>query len=819
MFKYALRYLAGASLLATFALPAFADNSATEDGLSLKQIMQDPDWIGNPPVNAYWSLDGNIVYFERKRNGESFNDQYALQLGTGDLEQLDAAALADINGPRGQYSLDGTRRVYLKDGDIFLADLEENNVRQVTRTAANEAAPFFMADDTRIAWRNGNAFYIFDPATGLVSQIAELKAEDDPSKEKPGFDYLKDQQTRLFATLREEKRKKEAEREYNRQRAANNPAQIDPAIYLGADVEIRDVSFSPAGRFVLVVTAPAKHDNGEQDKMPNFVTQSGYVEVRDVRTLVGLNEPPPHSLHLVDLETGKVSILATDTLPGIKDDPLKSLRKEAIAYHVENGGDRKQVEKALKAPDMRNVEFEGMAWSRDGSRVAVQAHSTDNKDRWIATIDLDDAKLETQHRLRDPAWINWYFNDFGWLPDNRTLWYLSEETGHSHLYVKEAGKRAKAVTSGKWVVSSPTLDRNGTFFYFVGSRNHPGETQIYRVPVKGGELQQLTTVGVEPTDRQRGGDFLAPFVLSPEETRVLFKHDAPTRPPELYVQTIGANDARQLTHTASEEFLSFDWMEPEMVEVPSSHGDEPVHARVYTPEDFDPSKKYPAVVFVHGAGYLHNVHKGWSVYFREFMFHNLLARHGYVVIDMDYRGSAGYGRDWRTAIYRQMGHPELEDLLDGVKWLAENRSVDPERVGIYGGSYGGFMTFMALFRAPDAFAAGAALRPVTDWMHYNHPYTSNILNTPLVDPTAYEKSSPIEFAEHYNNVPMLIAHGMQDDNVFFKDSVRLVQRLMELEKENYEIAPYPLDPHGFVHPKSWLDEYRRIFKLFEENVK
>jgi len=819
MFKKALRHLAGAALLAAFALPAIADNSATSDGLSLKQIMQDPDWIGNPPVNAYWSLDGNTAYFERKRNGESFTDQYALKIGTGDVTQLDAAAQADINGPRGQYSQDGKRRVYLKDGDVFLATLEDRRVRQITRTSDNEARPFFMADDHRIAWRKGNAFFIFDPASGLTAQAAEIKTEDDPAVEKPGFDYLKDQQTRLFSTLREEKRKKEVEREHRRLQAAANPAQLAPAIYLGSDVEIQDISLSPSGRHIIVATAPAKYGTGTKDKMPNFVTASGYVENRDVRTLVGLELPPPHTLHLIDLDTGTVSVLATDRLPGIKDDPLKSLRKDAIEYHVKNGGDRKQVETALKAPKIRDVEFEGIRWSRDGANVAVQAHSIDNKDRWIATVDFKDVKLDTQHRLHDEAWINWSFNEFGWLPDNRTLWYLSEETGHAHLYVKEMGRRAKALTSGKWVVSSPALDRNGAYFYFVGSRKHPGETQIYRVSTKGGELQQITTAGVEPADRQRSGDNLEPFVLSPDETRLLFKHDAPALPPELYVQTVGADDARQLTHTASKEFLSYDWMEPEMIEVRSKHVDEPIHARVYTPKDYDPSKKYPGVVFVHGAGYLHNVHKGWSVYFREFMFHNLLASHGYVVIDMDYRGSAGYGRDWRTAIYRQMGHPELEDLLDGVNWMAENRSVDPERVGIYGGSYGGFMAFMALFRAPDAFAAGAALRPVTDWMHYNHPYTANILNTPLVDPMAYEKSSPIEFAAQYKNVPMLIAHGMQDDNVFFKDSVRLVQRLMELEKENYEIAPYPLDPHGFVHPKSWLDEYRRIFKLFEENLK
>jgi dipeptidyl aminopeptidase/acylaminoacyl peptidase len=199
------------------------------------------------------------------------------------------------------------------------------------------------------------------------------------------------------------------------------------------------------------------------------------------------------------------------------------------------------------------------------------------------------------------------------------------------------------------------------------------------------------------------------------------------------------------------------------------------------------------------------------------MFHNLLVQQGYVVLDMDYRASAGYGRDWRTSIYRQMGTPEIQDLEDGVEWLVANLDVDVERVGTYGGSYGGFMTFMALFTSPDLFQAGAALRPVSDWAHYNHGYTSNILNTPDIDPIAYERSSPIYFAEGLEK-PLLINAPMIDSNVFFVDVVRLVQRLIELEKQDFETAVYPVESHGFVQSSSWLDEYRRIYKLFEVNL-
>ena len=253
--------------------------------------------------------------------------------------------------------------------------------------------------------------------------------------------------------------------------------------------------------------------------------------------------------------------------------------------------------------------------------------------------------------------------------------------------------------------------------------------------------------------------------------------------------------------------------DPELTTIKARDGAD-VYTRVYRPANPNGA----AVIFVHGAGYLQNAHKWWSSYFREYMFHNLLADKGYTVIDMDYRASAGYGRDWRTGIYRFMGGKDLTDHVDGAKWLVEKYKIDPKRIGIYGGSYGGFITLMGMFTTPDVFAAGAALRPVTDWAHYNHGYTANILNEPATDSIAYAKSSPIYHAAGLKG-HLLICHGMVDVNVHFQDVVRLSQRLIELGKDNWELAVYPVEDHGFVEPSSWTDEYKRIFKLFEEKLR
>ncbi|MEP7144785.1 MAG: alpha/beta fold hydrolase, partial [Ferruginibacter sp.] len=297
---------------------------------------------------------------------------------------------------------------------------------------------------------------------------------------------------------------------------------------------------------------------------------------------------------------------------------------------------------------------------------------------------------------------------------------------------------------------------------------------------------------------------------------IAYRYSYQNKPWELYVQeNLPNKKPLQLTNRAtSDEWNAYPWRDTKIFTFPGGGG-LPVYARIYEPS---PGKKNnAAVVFVHGAGYLQNVTYSWSYYYHEFMFNNLLADKGYTVMDIDYRASAGYGRNWRTAIYRYMGGKDLDDEVDAAKYLVKEYGIDPARIGMYGGSYGGFMTLMALFTQPAVFRAGAALRPVTDWGHYNDGYTSAILNQPFNDSIAYQRSSPINFAAGLKN-HLLICHGMVDVNVHYQDAVRLAQRLIELGKDNWEMASYPVEDHGFVEPSSWTDEYKRILKLFDENL-
>lgn len=790
-------------ILLTFSLIALAD-----EGPDLERIMSDPDWIGNAPSEAWWSDDGQSVYYLQKREGEKFNDLYRVAASGGQAVLVEAHEESASSNESRVYNADRTAVAWVQRGDVWLRDLQSGDTRQISRTTTGESRPMFMADGRQVAYLADGRYHVFDPASGLTREVADLKFEKDPDAD-PAFNTLREQQMRVFETLRREKRRDEASSDHQENRQGADPSGAPLPIWLGDEYEELNRTLSPSGHHMLVSVKKKGAESGKSGRMPNYVTEDGYLAITDTRTRVGLDEPPAQSMLLINLEDRSFSKVDVSELPGIDEDPLADLRGPAIEWHVEHGAKREEVEKSLKAPEQRSVWVMDVEWNAQGTLAAIQLRAGDNKDRWLTTLDPVSGDLQVQHRLTDAAWVNWDYNEYGWMPDGETLWYLSEESGYSHLYIKGVNdRRARQLTEGEFVVREPALAPSGNAFYVVSNRTHPGNYEVYRVAAGGGALEQVSGLGG-----------VVAFDLSPDGEQLLLSRSYIDRHADLYVQGSAPGDvATQITDTVSDEYKAIDWVIPEIVEVPSSHVDESIYTKLYLPKDYTEGETYPAVMFVHGAGYTQNAHMGWPYYFREFMFHTLLANEGYIVIDMDYRASKGYGRDWRTAIYRQMGHPELEDFQDGVAWLVDQYGVDPERVGVYGGSYGGFMTFMALFRDPDLFAAGAALRPVADWMQYNHFYTSNILNTPQVDPEAYQRSSPINYVQNLEK-PLLIAAGMQDNNVFFQDSVLVVQRLIELKKENFEIAIYPLDPHGFVHPESWLDEYRRIFKLMEANLK
>jgi dipeptidyl aminopeptidase/acylaminoacyl peptidase len=774
--------------------------------LTLEKIMGDPDWIGAPVTEPYWSADGHAVYYSLKRQGSPLKDLHRIELANGKDLIVEPSARANVDSPA-VYDRAGARAAFVRNGDIFVRVVAGGKLQQITRSPYKKESPQFSGDGKLLSFRIDKDWFVYDFASGLTSPAAVIKTEKDPDA-APDPDDLSDMQLRTFSTLKRQHDDAEARRHETRMLQRADATQAAAPFYVGEDVALRASFLSPDARWVLIVTTPKAYAKGKQGQLTRYVTESGYEEFEKERVRVGRNPPAPQSLLLLNLADHSMHALSLDKLPGINDDPLQAVREENAKTHP---WVKARLDGPLKPRGVVviNDEYDAhsgtVVWSPDSRALAIEMFAIDNKDRWIVSVDLENFELKLQNRVTDAAWVNSAaFSELGWV-DNHTLWYQSEESGYGHLYTKALEGAPRAITQGRFEVSSPVLSADARWFYVLSNAAAPYSYDVYRVASSGGEMQRLTRLqGVERFSLQQRG------------TQLLLTHSSAYQPPQIAVAELGSDKVRELTDTRSAEFKSFAWIQPEIIQVPATHFDGVIYAKLYRASPVQNAHR-AGVLFVHGAGYLQDVTLRYSYYFREQMFNNLLAQHGYSVLDLDYRASAGYGRDWRTAIYRQMGHPELEDLLDGKRWLVQHAGVDAGRVGVYGGSYGGFMALMALFRAPGEFAAGAALRPVTDWMQYNDGYTSAILNDPQIDPIAYERSSPIEFASGLQE-PLLICHGVMDDNVLFEDSMRLYERLVELHKDGFSLSPYPLDRHGFANADSWLDEYKRIFGLFEAHL-
>jgi dipeptidyl aminopeptidase/acylaminoacyl peptidase len=758
-------------------------------------IMQDPKWIGTSPSNPYWSADGKYLFF-------SWNPEHGLADSVYYITRTDPTprkASAEFQRQEraiatGAYNTDRSAYTYSKEGDIYFMDMKHHTEKRITQTVDIEYAPAFISHK-RIVFRRNQNMFAWDMDSGTTTQLTNFVKGSAPKNEKKEIlnaqdKWLKEDEFANSGVLSTRKARRDSTEAAQAKIFKEKELR---AIYLD-DKNLSGVNISPDGRYVTYMLVKAAV-NTKPTIIPNYITESGFTQDINGRTKVG-GPVASSEFFVFDKLKDTVLMVRTDALPGIND--LTDNEKEK--HEPDTGTAKKNI---------RSVHIYGPSWNENGTYAVTDIRSADNKDRWLMLLDAATAKLTLLDRQRDEAWIGGPGidppGDNSWI-NAHTIWYQSENSGYSHIYTLDitTGKKQQLMR-GNFEILDATLSKDKKHFYITTNEAHPGEQHYYSMHTDGTGIQKITSMP---------GAYNA--ILSPDEGIIAYLYSYSNKPWELFLQDNkqGAKP-RQITFLAqSEVFKKYNWRDPEVITFKARDG-ENVYARLYKPAGSNPAR--PAVIFVHGAGYLQNAHKWWSSYFREYMFHNLLADRGYTVLDIDYRGSAGYGRNWRTGIYRHMGGKDLTDQVDGAKLLVNDYGVNPKNIGIYGGSYGGFITLMAMFTEPGTFAAGAALRSVTDWAHYNQEYTANILNEPAMDSMAYKRSSPIYFAEGLKGA-LLMCHGMVDANVHFQDIVRLTQRLIELKKENWELAVYPVEDHGFVEPSSWTDEYKRILKLFETNL-
>ncbi|HVG43261.1 MAG TPA: prolyl oligopeptidase family serine peptidase, partial [Longimicrobium sp.] len=726
-----LQRIAGAALAsivlagAASAQQASAPSTASAFDLSVGNIMRGPLLVGRSPDDVRWSADSRWVWF-RWRDPEARDTTTHLYRvavsGGAPVPVADTAALYGAPAENGRWTADRTRRAETRNGDVFVVDADGRE-RRITQTPATERSPHLSPDGRTVYFVSANNVYaVAVDGGGPLRQLTDIRIDDAPRPDSARGQrkFLEEQQREIFDVIRDRR----AEREHRE--AVDSLRRLVRPVYLGKTATLASAEVSPSGRYLLIGVGQ-RVEGEKQVIVPNFVTETGYTENINVRAKVGDVQTFQRAA-VVDLATGAV----------------------------------RWIEPEAKE---RRLTLSAVGWAPRSDRALVVGVPANFKDRWIYAVGPD-GKTTTVDHLRDTTWVGGpgLFST-GWLPDER-VWFVSERTGWAHLYTATAaGTDVRPLTEGRWEVRDVQRSADGRTFWITTSETHPGEQGLYAVPAAGGARTRVTA-------REGWTDAL----VSPDGRWLALLASTADAPPELYLapNRPGA-EARRVTSSTTAEFRAGPWIRPQVVEIPTRDG-ERVYARIYRPRDLGARPHGGGVLFVHGAGYLQDAHRGWSTYYREYMFNHLLASRGYTVLDVDYRGSAGYGGAWRSGIYRFMGGKDLDDHVDAARWMVANEGVDARRVGLYGGSYGGFITLMGLFTQPEVFRSGAALRSVTDWAHYNHGYTSAILNVPQRDAEAYRKSSPIYFADGLKGA-LLICHGMVDTNVHFQDSVRLAHRL------------------------------------------
>jgi dipeptidyl aminopeptidase/acylaminoacyl peptidase len=746
--------------------------------LSLRDASRDDRWLGVPPRSVRWAPDGSGVFF-----------RWHPQPSVDDVPDADPWFFVDREGrkakrvplkeatkiPAGSlvWSRDGHRAAWVLEGKLYVFDSSKPEVREAVSTQKPCRSAVMSRDGAEVSFMIEEDLYLLDVDGGTLRQVTR-KHEREADNKTEAAEWLKSQQQDLFDLHRRRKTREEAAAETNRHRRPDQPQPIPVA----PSLQLEDVRLSPDKRHI-IFRARKENEKRSPTRYIDFVSKTGYAEVETARPKVG--EPEDES---------RFGIIRND--PTVDPDEV-----EVNWVELSEAGDRATI-------------IYGPSWNLEGTRVVIQVISRDHKDMWIAGLDMETGKATVIEHDRDDAWlggppvqVNYYQPAlFEWLPGDRFV-FASERSGFSHLYLVESDGTSRALTSGEWEVRDAALSRDKTSWLIRAGREHPCDDHLYTMPAAGGEMTRLTT---EP-GRHEG-------FLSPDGERVAVMSSDTTHLPDLYLRNVEVGgEAKRITVSGTDAFYRHPLVAPETVSFPHPDG-RLLWAALYQPE----KPNGAAVMHIHGGGYRQFSHRGWSVY--GYADHlgalNHFVGQGYTVLDFDYRGSAGFGRDYRTDIYRSMGMKDIDGMVTAVDYLKENHGIDEKRVGVYGISYGGFATLMALFRYPGVFGAGVANASVTDWAHYNHGWTSRILNLPYEDEEAYRRSSPIYYADGLAD-PLLIVHGLIDDNVQFQDAARLVQKLIELEKD-FEVMYYPAERHVIETESSRYDYLKRLAAFFEKHL-
>jgi dipeptidyl-peptidase-4 len=442
-------------------------------------------------------------------------------------------------------------------------------------------------------------------------------------------------------------------------------------------------------------------------------------------------------------------------------------------------------------------------WWPDGSLGAL---ALTRAQRTAQVLRLDPATGARTDVLRETSdtWINLVREPIMPLADGSFLWH-SERSGYRHLYHYDGGGTLlRQVTSGDWMVDElKAVDESTGAVYFTGTRDDPREAHLYEVTLEGGEPRRITAApGVHDV------------YLDHAHRRFVDVWSALDHPPSVTVRELADGALVSTVEMPPDpRVAAFHLVPPQLVTLRNRTGDLLYGAVYRPPERFGPGP-YPTIVAVYGGPHAQTVVNGWAL--TAALQIQYLREQGYLVFRLDNRGSARRGMAFERALRHRMGTVEVEDQVDGVRWLVEQGLADPARVGVTGWSYGGYMTLLCLARAPEVFAVGVAGAPVTSWDGYDTAYTERYMGTPAENSEGYAGGSVLEQVGGIRG-KLLVIHGMLDENVHFRHTARLINALNRARKP-YDVLLFPDERHMPRLPADRVYLNERIVEYFRAHL-
>ncbi|EKE67235.1 DPP IV N-terminal domain-containing protein [Gallaecimonas xiamenensis] len=458
--------------------------------------------------------------------------------------------------------------------------------------------------------------------------------------------------------------------------------------------------------------------------------------------------------------------------------------------------------------DNKDIYIPRVAWSNDSSLLTYQWQSRDQHQLELRGIDPKTGASQVLVKEEAKTWVN-LNNDLRFLKEDNSLIWASERSGFKHLYRLKDGA-LKPLTQGDWQVEAlAKVDEANGWLYFTGWVSDPKERQLYRTRLDGSTAAKPQQVSVRPgwhaiSFSKDGGHYLDLYSSLDQPPQVSL-HSSDGTPKAYLVEN--RLDAK---HPLA-PYLK-DWVKPQYGTLQAEDG-KSLQYRVFKPSTPMPEGGYPAIVRVYGGPTAQLVVNAWS---DANLWTQYMVSRGYVVFQLDNRGSENRGKAFEDVIYQHLGEIELHDQVLGANWLKAQGYVDGGRVGIYGHSYGGYMTLMAMFKAGDTFAAGVSGAPVTDWGLYDTHYTERYLNTPQANGKGYEASSVFPYSKDLKG-ELLIYHGMADDNVLFTNTTKLIKQLQDQGKL-FEFMAYPGAKHSLYGKETRIHQYKTITRFFDRTL-